>query len=224
LNHRVNVNRIGFFEFFSLNLIFSQPSCVNHTSIILAVVHKSLHEIIEGCKKDDLRSQEKLYRLCYPPMIKVCLRYAFGDYDTAGMYYNSAMLKILTNIIEFRNEGEFMGWVRRIMVNACIDHCRLKSKFQPVEMNQVKEYIHPVLPEIYNKFSGNEIMALVHELPRNTGLVFNLFVIDGYKHEEIARLLGITSGTSKWHLNEARRLLKEKLDLNYKKDLLKHVI
>ena len=91
-------------------------------------------------------------------------------------------------------------------------------------MKEAQEYILPVIPDVYNKLSGNDIMSYVHELPKNTGVVFNLFVIDGYKHEEIARILGIAAGTSKWHLNEARRLLKEMIEMELKKTSLKHVI
>ena len=157
-------------------------------------------------------------------MLKVVLRYSFGDYDLAGTLYNTAMMKIFSSISDFRNEGEFMAWVRRIIVNTCIDHCRLKTKFHIIEITQPDEYILPVLPEVYNKLSGDEIMSYVHRLPKNTGIVFNLFVIDGYRHEEIAGILGIAAGTSKWHLNEARRLLKEMIETTFKKDSLKHVI
>lgn len=157
-------------------------------------------------------------------MIKVCLRYAFGNMDDAGWLYNQAMLKILVHIDQYRNEGEFMGWVRRAVVNVCIDQCRKKTWFGMAELKEASEYILPVLPDIYNKFSGNDIMQLVHQLPRNTGLVFNLFVMEGYKHEEIGKILGISAGTSKWHLNEARRLLKEKIELFFKKENLANAI
>ena len=179
---------------------------------------------IEGCKKGDPRAQETLYRNCYPDMIKVCLRYSFGDLDLAGGFFNTAMLKVFKNLEQFKNEGEFMAWIRRIVVNVCIDHCRLKSKFRAVDIHDSSEYVLPVLPEIYNKLSGNEIMKLVNQLPKNTGLVFNLFVVEGFKHEEIAGILGISSGTSKWHLNEARRLLKEKIENLFKRENIANAI
>jgi RNA polymerase sigma-70 factor (ECF subfamily) len=212
-------------EFLFLNFyFFPQPSCVSHPSILLQQVHKNISHIIESCSKADQRAQEELYRFCYPQMLKVTLRYAFGDYDMAGTLYNSAMLKIFRNISDFRHEGEFMAWVRKIVVNTCIDHCRLKTKFHTVEMNDTQEYMFQVFPDVYNKLSADDIMAYVHELPKNTGIVFNLFVIDGYKHEEIARILGIAAGTSKWYLNEARRMLKEMIEMELKKKSFKHVI
>ena len=157
-------------------------------------------------------------------MIKVCLRYAFGDIEIAGSLYNAAMLKVFRNIEQFKHEGEFLGWVRKVVVNVCIDHCRTKTKFQLIDVNETTEYILPVLPEIYNKISGDEIIQLIHQLPKNTGLVFNLFVLEGYKNNEIAHILGISTGTSKWHLNEARRLLKEKIEKLFKKETLANAI
>jgi RNA polymerase sigma-70 factor (ECF subfamily) len=187
-------------------------------------LHKELQHIIEGCKRNELISQEELYRHCYKDMMKVCLRYAFGDPDQAGAIYNTAMLKVFQKIEQFRNEGEFFGWVRKIVVNACIDHCRLKTNFRSIDISNSTEYILPVLPDVYSKISGNEILCVVHQLPKNTGLVFNLFVMEGYKHHEIAEILGISTGTSKWHLNEARRLLKEKIEIIFKKELISNAI
>ena len=185
---------------------------------------RPLVDITEGCRRGDPRAQEELYRLCYPEMIKVCLRYGSGDLDTAGTLYNGAMLKVFQKITQFRSEGEFLGWIRRIVVNVCIDHCRERARFRAADLNESNEYILPVLPEIYNKLSGDEIVRLVQQLPRNTGLVFNLFVLEGYRHEEIGGLLGISSGTSKWHLNEARRLLKEKIEQLFKRENLANAI
>jgi RNA polymerase sigma-70 factor (ECF subfamily) len=187
-------------------------------------LQKNLLHIIEGCKRNELRAQEELYRHCYADMLKVCLRYTLGDTNKAGGLYNQAMFKVFTNIIQFRNEGEFLGWIRKIVVNVCIDSCRSGTKFAVTDIVETAEYILPVLPEIYNKISGNEIIKLVHELPKNTGLVFNLFVMEGYKHSEIGAMLGISPGTSKWHLNEARRLLKQKIEKVFKKETLANAI
>jgi RNA polymerase sigma-70 factor (ECF subfamily) len=152
-------------------------------------------------------------------MIRVCLRYAGGSLSEAGALYNAAMLRVFRKIGQFRNEGEIMGWVRRIVVTVCIDNCRAQAPFStdPIEASSEPA---PVLPDIYNRLSGSEILELVHRLPKNTGLVFNLFVMEGYRHEEIGKLLGISGGTSKWHLNEARRLLRQKLELLFKQENL----
>ena len=183
------------------------------------MLHKINH-IISGCREGEARSQEALYHHCYAAFIKICFRYAGGDADIAGSLFNSAMLKVFAKIGSFRNEGEVMGWIRKIVVNCCIDHCRLKTSFNTIDLTEGIEYTKPVVPEIYNRLSGNEVVALLFQLPKNTGFVFNLFVLEGYKHEEIAALLGISVGTSKWHMNEARRLLKKKLQTLYPKELI----
>ena len=187
-------------------------------------MQNNIIHIVEGCRQNELRSQEALYRHCYPDMIRICLRYAFGNIGQAGILYNQSMLKVFKNIEQFKNEGAFLGWVRKVVVNVCVDNCRTKTRFQTLNLKESSEYILPVLPDIYNKLSSDEIIKLVHQLPKNTGLVFNLFAMEGYEHEEIGAMLGISTGTSKWHLNEARRLLKEKIETVFKKENLANAI
>jgi RNA polymerase sigma-70 factor (ECF subfamily) len=137
--------------------------------------------------------------------------------DDAAAIYNEAMLKVFTTLHQFEGRGDFMAWVRRIVVNTCIDHCRRQAKFTNYAIEQVPDETISLDPDIYDRLSTNEVICLLQQLPRNTALVFNLFVLEGFKHEEIGKRLDISTGTSKWHLNEARRLLKNKLD-----DLLKN--
>jgi RNA polymerase sigma-70 factor (ECF subfamily) len=122
------------------------------------------------------------------------------------------MLKVFKNFKQFRGQGDLAAWIRKIIINTCIDFCRRQIKFvhQPPDETTVNEVT--LDPEVYGRISCNEVMRLLQELPRTTALVFNLFAIEGYKHEEIGKLLDISAGTSKWHVNEARRLLKNKLE------------
>lgn len=182
------------------------------------------HTIIKNCKTGDSSAQEQLYRHCYPAMIRICLRYCNSQQDTANSVYNQAMLKVFTNLEQYSGRGEFEGWVRRIVVNCCIDHGRSNARFQAHELKEETSEWLPIIPEAYNRISGNEILQLIQTLPKNTGLVFNLFVMEGYKHAEIGKLLGISGGTSKWHLNEARKLLKQKLETLFKKEFLANAI
>ncbi len=184
---------------------------------------QSFEHIIEGCRKGNNKSQEQLYRHCYPAMLKVCTLYSF-NVDDAGVLYNEAMLKVFTGINQFKGDGNFMGWVRRIVVNTCIDNCRKRAKFAEKELKEEHESHAVSYPDVYNIISGKEIVQLLKQLPINTALVFNLYVMEGYKHEEVAQRLGITSGTSKWHLSEARRLLKNKLDSLLTKEFYLHAI
>ncbi|OQP53911.1 hypothetical protein A4D02_19645 [Niastella koreensis] len=179
--------------------------------------------IIQGCKQQNPQSQEELYRACHAGMFKLCIRYA-TDLDEAAAIFNEAMLKVFKTLQQFEGRGDFMGWVRRIVVNTCIDHCRRQAKFTHSSIDQVPDERFSLNPDIYERLSARDVMGLLQELPRNTALVFNLFVLDGYKHEEIGQLLGISGGTSKWHLNEARRLLKHKLENLLKKEIYSNVI
>ena len=179
--------------------------------------------MIEGCKRQDPQHQEQLYRECYGAMMKLCTRYA-RDPDEAGALYNESMLKVLTCLPQYKGEGELLGWIRRIVVNTCIDHCRRQVKFASHPISPANEDIARVDPDAYDRLSAAEVIHLLHKLPRNTALVFNLFVLEGYKHEEIGRLLGISTGTSKWHLSEGRRLLKNKLDIILKKEIHSNAI
>lgn len=172
--------------------------------------------IIKGCIANETHHQEALYKQMYEPMMKVCWRYAL-DMDHAASLYNQSMLKVLLKIKQYGFKGSFEGWVKRIVINTCIDDCRKKNKFKELYLDEVKNINEYVEPSIYSELQVDEIMQLVHQLPKNTGLVFNLYVLDGYKHNEIGQLLGISEGTSKWHLNEARRMLKHALEnIEYK--------
>ena len=180
--------------------------------------------MIQACRRQDAKAQEQLYKYCYPGMIKVCLRYCNGQIDSAAAAYNQAMLKVFQNIDQYKGEAEPEAWIRKIVANTCIDLYRSNMKFQTIELDESPADLVPVIPDVYNRMSGHEIISLVYQLPKNTGLVFNLFVLEGYKHEEIGKLLGISPGTSKWHLNEARKLLKQKIETLYKKEFLANAI
>jgi RNA polymerase sigma-70 factor (ECF subfamily) len=181
------------------------------------------NDIIKQCADGEKNAQEELYRRCYVPMIKVCNRYA-RDMDEAGTIYNEAMLKVFNNLHQYKNKGDFEAWVQRIVINTCIDCIRKQARFIHQSIDSVSETSQIINPDVYERFSGNDIIRLIQQLPRNTALVFNLFVLEGYKHEEIGKIAGISTGTSKWHMNEARRLLKEQLDQLLKKEIYLNVI
>jgi len=147
--------------------------------------------------------------------------YAF-DAGDAGALYNAGMLKVFTNIKQCKDDTALMAWTRRIIVNTCLDHCRQKLKFTiyPEAVESVDAFIEP---GVYDKISAAETLELLKQIPVNAAVVFNLFVIEGYKHAEIAQLLGIPEGTSKWQLNEARKLLKQKLETMHKNKNYSHV-
>jgi RNA polymerase sigma-70 factor (ECF subfamily) len=143
-------------------------------------------------------------------MIKVCFRYA-SDADGAGTIYNDAMLKVFKNIHKYNEEGKLLGWIKTIVINCSIDFCKKKNIFKESVPYVSQE--EPVLnAEAFDLLSGKEIQQLIAQLPPMTATVFNLFVYEGYTHKQIGEILSISDNTSKWHVSEAKKILKVKLE------------
>lgn len=167
--------------------------------------------ILSGCREQDIQCQEQLYRLCYPEMIKICCRYA-GDLDGAGTIFNNSMLRVFRHIGTYRHEYKLMAWVKTIVVNCCIDYVKQRNKFreEAIPTGIIEEA--EISEDALSKVSVKEIQKLILQLPKATAAVFNLYIYEGFTHKQIAGSLGISEGTSKWHVNEGRRLLKSKLE------------
>lgn len=170
------------------------------------------HEIIiRGCRENDLQCQEQLYRLCYPEMIKLCIRYA-GDTDGAGIIYNNAMLRVFRHIGSYQHEGKLLGWVKTIVIHCCLDHVRKKGAIRDETIGPEQEEQISIADDVFARISVKDIQKITAQLPPATGAVFNLYIYEGFTHKQISEALGISEGTSKWHLNEARKILKIKLE------------
>jgi RNA polymerase sigma factor (sigma-70 family) len=153
------------------------------------------------------RMQEELYRRFSPRMYAVCLRYA-GTAEEAEDILQEGFIKIFKKLASFRGDGSFEGWIRRIFVNTAIEHFRRKRYLQPVtekEENSIEGKYISVLDEL----AEQDILALVRELSPGYRTVFNMYVVEGYTHKEIADLLGISEGTSKSQLSRAKVILQE---------------
>lgn len=164
-------------------------------------------DLISGCLANDRRMQEDLYRRFSPRMYAVCLRYA-GNAEEAEDILQEGFIKVFKKLDSFRNEGSFEGWVRRIFVNTAIEHFRRKRYLLPVtekEENTLEGKYTSVLDEL----GAKDIMALVQELSPGYRTVFNMYVVEGYTHKEIADLLGISEGTSKSQLSRAKVILQD---------------
>lgn len=166
--------------------------------------------LVKGCKQNDVLCQEQLYKLFYPDLIKICFRYA-NDMDGAGIIYNNAMLKIFKGIGNYHEEGKLAGWIKTVVINCCIDFCKRKRIFSN-SVNTFSEEEITILPEVFDRLSGKDIQQLVAQLPKATGTVFNLYIYEGFTHKQIGLQLGISEGTSKWHVSEGKKLLKLKLE------------
>ncbi len=166
--------------------------------------------LIKGCLKHDLQSQEQLYKLCYAEMIKICYRYA-KDADTAGLIFNDAMLKVFKNLEKYEEQGKLLAWVKVIVVNTCFDYCKRQTTFSTSNSISVEDNVS-IEPEVFKNVSSKEIQILIKKLPVATAVVFNMYVYEGYTHKQIGDILNISIGTSKWHLSEAKKNLKTKLE------------
>lgn len=153
--------------------------------------------------------QEELYSRFSPRMFAVCLRYA-GNTEEAEDILQEGFIKIFKKLNTFRSEGSFEGWIRRIFVNTAIEHFRRKRYLMPVtekEENTIEGKYLSVLDDL----AARDIMALVQELSPGYRTVFNLYVVEGYTHKEIADMMGISEGTSKSQLSRAKVILQDKV-------------
>lgn len=163
-------------------------------------------EIIEGCKNKDPRSQRALFDRFAGKMMGVCLRYA-NDAAEAEDMLQDAFLRIFQHIDQFKFEGAFEGWVRRVVVNAAIRTIERK-KIQYKELEENMYDVPRVEATAYNHLNQEELLKLINQLPDGYRIVFNLSAIEGYSHEEIGAMLNIQPGTSRSQLVKARKMLQ----------------
>jgi len=159
--------------------------------------------------------QEFLYKKFSPKMYGVCLRYA-GNTEDANDILQEGFIKIFKNIGKFRSEGSFEGWIRRIFVNTSIEHFRKKVKLYNVTEVQ-ENTIEDKELDALDLLDAKDIISIVNELSPGYKAVFNMHIIEGYSHKEIAGILGITEGTSKSQLARAKGVLKKMVEIRLNK-------
>jgi len=174
-----------------------------------------LKTLIPQCKKGDQSAQRVIFKALYGKMLVVCLRY-YNDADYAQDVLQEAFIKVFKNIKKYSGEGSFEGWVRRIVVNTAIDDIR-KRKYEEVSIDA---YDHDWLEDEGKEeiewnaliFKNRErILQAIQDLTPAYRSVFNLYVVEGYSHKEIAEMLSISVGTSKSNLSKAKQNLKKAL-------------
>ena len=165
-------------------------------------------QLIKACISNDSKAQRLLYEIYDARFFAVCKRY-FTDIQQAEDALVKGFLKIFQNLESYSSEGSFEGWMRRIMINECLMEVR-KNKVFHLNVDDYSAQISSN-EEASQKIEEDDVMKLLDYLPDGCRLVFTLYVIEGYKHKEIAESLGITEGTSKSQLNLAKTKLKEML-------------
>jgi RNA polymerase sigma factor (sigma-70 family) len=166
-------------------------------------------DMIEGCKKGDRHAQKLLYDRFSGKMYALCCRYVKDKMEAEDVLL-TAFTKILDRINQYKNEGSFEGWIRRVMVNESLSYLRKnKSMYVETDIDAVDK--EPNYEKLENHLEAQDLLKLISELPSGYRIVFNMFAIDGYSHKEIGEQLGINENTSKSQLSRARTVLQKKL-------------
>ncbi len=168
---------------------------------------------IRGCVLNNRESQKKIYSSFYGYAMSICHRYTSHEEDAVEIL-NDGFLKVFIEVYRFKPAytdtiNSFRGWLRKIMIYTAIDHFRKNQKHQVLtELNEVNSHIPSTGEDALDKISYEEIVSAIQYLTPGYRTVFNLFVIEGFSHEEIAHELGISTGTSKSNLAKARKQLQ----------------
>jgi RNA polymerase sigma-70 factor (ECF subfamily) len=172
--------------------------------------HKfTINDLLEGCRRGERKSQELLYKSLASRMLGVCMRYAKDRFEAEDML-QMGFVKVFKKVSEFRGDGSFEGWIRRVMVNTAIETYRKNQRMlSVVDIDEV--YDAPQSTFDMSGLETKDLLKLINQLSAGYKLVFNMYVIEGYSHREIAEQLGITEGASKSQLSRARAILKEKI-------------
>lgn len=166
-------------------------------------------DILKGCRSGKRAAQEQLYRLLTPRLFPVCLRFA-SSRSEAEDYMQESWIRIFQKIPDFRSEGSFEGWARRITVTTCLEDLRRRNVLAETTADLPALTISEDSTAI-SGISAAELIALIQTLPAGYRTIFNLYVMEEFTHEEIALRLGISEGTSKSQLARARQLLRDKI-------------
>ena len=169
-------------------------------------------DLIAGCVAGDRKMQQELYQRFAPKMFGVCLRYA-GNTEEAEDILQEGFIKVFKKVGSFRSEGSFEGWVRRIFVNTAIEHFRRKTYLQPVTERE-EETIEGSYLSVLDSLAEKDIIQLVQQLSPGYRTVFNMYVVEGYTHKQIADIMGISEGTSKSQLSRAKIILQDMVRKN----------
>jgi len=167
----------------------------------------NLNEIIEGCQSNDRDCQKALYDKYAATMLGVCQRFARHNQEAEDMLHDG-FIQVFENIDQYNRLGSFGSWVRRLMINTCLNHIR-RFSYQKELIGIEEMQMARVDPEVMQQFSEKELLKMIDKLPLGYKHVFNLYAIEGYNHREIAAMLGIEEGTSRSQLLKARKLLKK---------------
>lgn len=163
--------------------------------------------LVKACLAGNRRAQEAFYRRFAPVGLRVCRRYAPGR-DEAMALLNGGMMKVFQKLDQFRWEGSLEGWVKRLVFNSAIDQFRSQKRRPTLE---IADWDQPNEAAVTHSLYADDLCRIIDLLPETSKEVFWLFAVEGYSHAEIATQLNFSEGNSRWHLNKARQILRDKL-------------
>jgi RNA polymerase sigma factor (sigma-70 family) len=169
----------------------------------------NLEDCIRKCSSGDRKAQTALYNHFAPKMFGVCLRYS-RDIIEAEDNLQEGFVRVFTKIGQYAYRGSFEGWIRRIMVTTSLEKFRKNSHLYPVEDMVIYEG-NSFAEDTISGISAEDLLKIVQKLPPRYKMVFNLYAIEGYSHQEIGKLMNISEGTSKSNLSRARVILQKKV-------------
>lgn len=177
-------------------------------------------EIIKGCCTYNRLFQEHLYLQYNASFLKICGRYA-QSFEDAEQLLQDGFLKIFNNIRYFKKQGSFEGWMKKIIINTCLDYLRSKQFKDKKRLQLIPDFSetqqYKCEATALEKMALDDLTILIQDLPPMSKAAFNLFVIDGYSHKEVSEKLKISEGTSQWHVNNARNILQKKIKQRFGK-------
>lgn len=167
-------------------------------------------KLIQACIKEDKSAQKALYDLFSAKMYFVCLRYARHEAEAQDILQD-AFIKVFDKLDSYRFSGSFEGWVRRIMVNTALNYCRKSTyKYENIGIEDYQDKV--VNSKAISRLSEQELLGIIQQLPDGYRMVFNLYIIEGYSHKEIAEMLSISENTSRSQLAKARKWMQNVLE------------
>lgn len=164
--------------------------------------------LIHRCLQGDRLAQSQLYKNWYNMVFSICLRYA-TDRDQAKNIVNEVFFKAFKNLEKISSTQAFASWLKKITINTCIDHVRSNQKLKFLDGNEIPD--HGIDNDVVSRLGAEDILRALQKVTPASKIVFSLFVVEGYKHNEIADKLQIKTSTSRWHLMNAKKELKELL-------------
>lgn len=174
---------------------------------------EKLDILLKECKRGKTESQEKLYRRFASAMYGLCLQYASNEEDAQDIL-QEGFIKVFAKLDQVKNPAALPGWIRRVIINTALERYRSQVVLQRVD--EIREEHHDDAGnEALDKISCEELVGLIQTLTPRYRMVFNLYAIEGYSHQEISEELGISVGTSKSNLSRARTILQEKVKSLY---------